>query len=67
MSEQDFMECPTCLGGTDPHYTLTPCSYCWGSKKLPRLSGQGWTPRFLYTWLRRGVSKVRGKHPRFRK
>jgi hypothetical protein len=38
MGTQYFMECPTCLGGTNPRYTLTPCPNCWGSKKIPQVS-----------------------------
>jgi hypothetical protein len=67
MSSQDYMECPTCLGGSDPGYTLTPCPYCWGSRKLPKLSGPARLPRDLYRWLRSGVTKVLGRHSRFRK
>jgi len=67
MSSQDYMECPTCQGGSDPGYTLTPCPYCWGSRKLPKLSGPGRLPRDLYRWLKSGVTKVFGQHSRLRK
>jgi hypothetical protein len=67
MGAKELMECPTCRGGSDPRYELTPCPYCWGSRKLPQVSGAGRIPTSIYGWLRRGVTKILGQHPRFRK
>jgi hypothetical protein len=56
---QERIDCPTCLGGTDPDYTLTPCPQCWGALKIPQVStplrstlGQ------LYQKLLTGVTKL---------
>lgn len=35
---QGRIECPTCLGGTNPDYALNPCPHCWGALKVPQLS-----------------------------
>ena len=56
---QERIDCPTCLGGTNPDYILTPCPQCWGALKIPQLS----TPLrstlgHLYQRLLTGVTKL---------
>lgn len=35
---QERIECPRCLGGTNPDYALSPCPECWGALKIPQVS-----------------------------
>lgn len=35
---QERIDCPTCLGGTNPDYRLTPCPQCWGALRIPQVS-----------------------------
>lgn len=59
---KDIVECPTCLGGTNPHYTLNPCPRCWGSQKIPQIpSPTRRAAARLHRWLVTRVTKLRGR------
>ena len=65
MGTQQFMECQTCVGGTNPRYDLTPCPSCWGAQKMPQLPSATRKEMVrLYQWLATGVTTlVRQRRP----
>ncbi len=56
---QEGIECPRCLGGTNPDYALSPCPECWGALKIPQVSSplRSVLGR-LYQRLLTGVTKL---------
>lgn len=53
------VECPTCLGGKNPDYHLTPCPRCWGALRIPQASSplEGAVGR-LYQRLRTRLTRL---------
>jgi hypothetical protein len=59
LQTHDRVECPTCLGGTNPDYVLNPCPRCWGALKIPQVSSPMRTVvGRLYQRLLTGVTKL---------
>ncbi len=56
---QERIECPTCLGGTNPDYSLHPCPECWGSQKIPQVPCPARNAILgMYRWLADRITKL---------